>query len=197
MIRPFRSTPLDSPYEEDIEIIRAALAREPGSIDLLIDRLRCIPRILTALNIEISRPLNPHDIEDLSQDTLLKVLDKLEEFEGRAKLETWVYRFCYLELMNRVRRESRRAVVPLEIEPEFSIEPGYDTAMEIARVERLLSELGPPRSEIIQLRHFEDLTFEEIGQILEMPANTAKTHYHRGIARLRRLSELERGKGRS
>ena len=197
MIRPHRSPNSETSPVDDLEIIRRALAREPGAVDVLIERLRCIPRILAALNVEISRPLNAHDIEDLAQDTLLKVLDKLGEFEGRAKLETWVYRFCYLELMNRVRRESRRAVVPIEVEPEIHMEPGYDTAAEIGRIERLIEDLGTPRSEIIQLRHFEELTFEEIGRVLHMPANTAKTHYHRGLARLRQRAEAERGWGES
>ena len=182
----------DQNAEADLELVRAALERRPGAIDLLVDRLGCVRRILGALNVEMARPLNDHDIEDLTQDTLLKILDKIDDFEGRARLETWVYRFCYLELMNRIRRESRRAVVPIEVEPEVSMEPGYDVAAEVGRIERLIEELGPPRSHVIRLRHFEELPFLDIARILKIPANTARTHYHRGLALLRERVRTER-----
>lgn len=187
MIRSQPASVDPSQHARDLALVRAALAKSPDATEELIERLECVPRILAALNCERSEPLNTHDLEDLSQDTLLVILKKLPLFEGRARLETWVYRFCFLELMNRVRREARRSKSSLETEAEPA-EPGAHTQEfgALERVERCLDELGPPKSHVIQLRHFEDLSFEEIGRVLDMPANTTRTHYHRGLQWLRR-----------
>ncbi len=193
-----QAAPADpSQHRSDLALVQAALARQPRAIDRLIERLECVPRILAAINQELSSPLNPHDIEDLSQDTLIVIMKKLELFEGRARLETWVYRFCYLELMNRVRREARRSTQSIDAEPD---PPGPEQALpdtgQLERVEQCLEELGPPKSHVIQLRHFEEMTFGEIGQVLDMPANTAKTHYHRGLSWLRgRIRDVCGGRG--
>lgn len=173
-------------HRADFALAQAALAQRPSAVEELIERLECVPRILAALNHEMSSPLNAHDLEDLSQDTLLVVLNKLHLFQGRARLETWVYRFCYLELMNRVRRENRRNASSLEFETEApDLRPNASQPQSFERLEKCLEELGPPKSHVIQLRHFEDLTFDEIGRVLGVPANTAKTHYHRGLRWLR------------
>jgi DNA-directed RNA polymerase specialized sigma24 family protein len=50
---------------------------------------------------------------------------------------------------------------------------------------------------VIRLKHFEGRTFREIGEVLEIPANTAKTHYYRGLEWLRRrLRTLREGSER-
>ena len=86
----------------------AVLRGVPGSLDQLVGRMECVPRFLASLNGRLGRPLGTHDLADLAQDTLVVIWEKLETFEGRATLESWTYRFCYLELMNSVRRKGRR-----------------------------------------------------------------------------------------
>ena len=188
MIRPHPTQPGGSSqpeHHEDWTLVRSALDRQPGAIDVLIERLECVHRILAAMNHDRHRPLNQHDLEDLGQDTLMKVLGKLESFEGRARLETWVYRFCYLEFLNRVRREPRRSGLPIEVEPETRDTNQLENEAELGRIEACLERLGPPKSHVIQLRHFEDLTFAEIGQVLGIPGSTVRTHYQRGLDWLR------------
>ena len=49
-----------------------------------------------------------------------------------------------------------------------------------------LEELEPPLARIVQLKHFEDLTFEALAERLDISPNTAKTRYYRGLVRLER-----------
>ena len=52
-------------------------------------------------------------------------------------------------------------------------------------MQRVLGDLGPPAEEVIRLRHFSDLTFAAIARRLGLSPNTAKSHYYRGLVRLR------------
>ncbi len=151
--------------------------------------MQCVPSILAAQNARLGAPLTSDDLADVVQDTLTSIWRKLGEFEGRAALETWVYRFCFLELMNSVRRRRRR---PEPMHEEESVAERDDTGgaspaetADRELIHRVLDRLGPPASDVIRMKHFEELTFDEIGAELDVSPNTAKTQYYRGMVRLR------------
>ena len=58
-------------------------------------------------------------------------------------------------------------------------------AADFEGLEGALADLGPPAEGIVRLKHYEGLTFREIGSRLEISPNSAKTHYYRGIEWLR------------
>lgn len=176
-------------HRADRALTAAVLRGDAAALDELVARMECVPRFLAALNVRLGRPLGPHDLADLAQDTLIVIWEKLETFEGRATLESWTYRFCYLELMNFVRRKGRRARVaaaPLEVQDRADpgIEPGHSPS-DFEHVERCLADLPPDEEEVIRLKHFEGLVFVEIAARLGTSPNTVKTRYYRGMGRLR------------
>jgi RNA polymerase sigma-70 factor (ECF subfamily) len=190
-----RELPPDAPaaralaHQRDRALVRRVLDGERVARDELVERLRCAPRILRVLNSRAGRLLTDAELADLSQDVLLRIWEKLSEFEGRATLETWTYRFCWLESRNRFRRAVRRQEPRAGSAPgALSQLPAPEVALKIEfeALEISLAELGPPGAEVIRLKHFEGRTFREIGEVLEIPANTAKTHYYRGLEWLRR-----------
>jgi RNA polymerase sigma-70 factor (ECF subfamily) len=162
---------LRSPDEHlsDLELVRALRRGQPEAIAGFVRRMRCVPLGLAAQNARLGRPLNEHDIEDVSQEVL-----------------TWVYRFTSFELMNAVRRKrTRQRVAELESEP--AVVPPADKRtrlLEYEHLHRALTRLDPIEADVIRLKHFQELTFEEISARLEMPANTAKTKYYRGLEKL-------------
>ncbi len=159
----------------------------------LVRRLACLPRILEALSARLGRPLDEQELEDLGQETLVLAWRKLATFTGEARLETWSYGLARLELMNAIRRKRRRPDFqaesadhePADVEPAAA--PGHDREFLLAAVARL----DPGEGETVRLKHFEDLTFEEIAARLGITSSTAKTRYYRGLAR---LHERLRGK---
>ncbi len=144
--------------------------------------------MLTRQNARLGAPLTSDEVEDLVQDVLVVIWRKVELFEGRSTLETWVYRVCRLELMNGIRRKRRflESVEEAEHDPmvESDAIPGGGEAEGALRE---LERLGPPAADIIRMKHFEQLTFEAIGARLSISPNTAKTQYYRGLCRLRSL----------
>ncbi|MEM7205062.1 MAG: sigma-70 family RNA polymerase sigma factor [Planctomycetota bacterium] len=181
-------------FARDLALVRAARNGEERAILKLVERLRCIPRILTAQNAKFGFPLSEHDLADLVQDTAVVILGKLDLFAGRAPLEGWVYRVCCLEFMNGLRR-SRRQPVAVDHTTAPVVDERADVAREqVTQREQLLLALervGGAEAEAVALKHFEGLTFAEIGERLDVPTNTAKTRYYRGLSQLEQILSRE------
>ena len=92
----------------DLELVRAVRRGDAAALQRFIERMDCVPRILSVLNARSGRRLKDHDLRDVVQDTLMAVWRKLDRFEGRASLDTWAYRFCVQEMLAAVRRRRRQ-----------------------------------------------------------------------------------------
>lgn len=172
-------------HPDDSALVRAVLARDAQAFERLVERMACLPRILDGLNARLGRPLSDHDLADVAQDTLVLVWRKLESFNGSASLETWVFGMARFELMNAVRKIRRRRTSELP-EPDLREAPEQESihTLDHQIVQRELEALDGAEAAVIRMKHFDDLTFEQIGKHLSCSANTAKTRYYRGISRL-------------
>lgn len=170
-------------HADDLALVRAVAAGEPAALADFVERMRCVPAILASQNGRLGSPLGEEDLADVVQETLTVVWRKLDDFCGRSALETWVYRFCFLELMTGIRRRKKRPEPIPEGLERRGLAPA--TAADFELLHRGLARVGSPWADVIRLKHFGDLTFDEIGRRLSMPANTAKTQYYRGLERLR------------
>jgi len=175
-------------HAADLELVRRALEADARAEDELVARLGCVRRFASLVNRRCGRALAADELEDSVQETLFAVWRKLGTYEGRASLETWVYRFTYLELVGRVRRKLRGPARLEEVDVEVPGDPSaLARSIEYERLYRSLDTLGPPSADVIRLKHLEALTFEEISERLGISTNTAKTRYYRGMKLLRQL----------
>jgi RNA polymerase sigma-70 factor (ECF subfamily) len=185
--------------EDDLELVRGALARRGEAVQALAQRLTCVPRILAALNRRRGGVLGVHDLEDLAQDSLVRVWQKLDTYRGHVGLEFWVHRFCFLEFQNRLRGRGRfpsMTSVPTEPIQASGEDAGESAALddEMRRLEQGLSALDPDLECVVRAKALERKSFEQIGAELDIPPATAKSRYYRGLSELKRA--LERGGGR-
>lgn len=171
----------------DARLVRDALAGDRQAGERLAERLMCVPRVLGSINARRGGRLSSHDLEDLIGDCLLGIWRKLGSYHGEATLEGWLYRFCFLEFMNKARLLSRRPEVSRpELAQHESPEVALDRDLEREDLERTLLRLGPPDSDVVRLKHYDELTFEGIARALGITTKMAKTRYYRGIAWLQR-----------
>ena len=168
--------------------------------------MTCVPRLLRARNRRAGTPFTPEELEDLSQEALGALWRKLGRYDGSASLETWAFRFCELEFLHGLRAKGRGRLVLEETLEGTPLEPRSAGGVEPADHEHLFRSLEALDSEVavvVRLKHYEDLTFEVIGERLGCSANTAKTRYYRGLRKLKqalganssRKAEPERGTG--
>ena len=138
--------------------------------------------------------------KDVRQMALLKTYQGLDRFEGRARFSTWIYRV----VLNLCRDRARGAAVRTRVledsvkehDGDYVLEEtGFHVARdrEVARiVARAVLELPPTEREVVVLRHYHDLAFPAIAEILGSPVTTVKSRMTRGLTLLRaRLAALE------
>jgi RNA polymerase sigma factor (sigma-70 family) len=180
----------------DLALVRDVLEKRESAILVLAERLRCVPRILGALNARFGNPLGEHDLADVVQDTMLILLRKLGEFRGEVALEGWVFRICRFELMNAI-RQRRRLPLCEHLDDATSDEDAarrWRRALEREAIDRALERIGGAEAETLRLKHFEGLTFEEMAARVRASVPTMKARYYRAMNRFKSIVTSQRRK---
>lgn len=186
--RSHRNDPRD-----DRDLVRCAEAGDSEARECLGRRLGCIRRFLVTMDRRRGSSLTAEQLDDLTQDVTVEVLRVLSRFQGRARLETWIWQICRSRHLNRLRDLGRRpASATLVEDPESG--PSDRAEAEAEEVHGALVRLGPPEEDVLRLKAWEGLCFPEIAERLGMPLGTVKTAYYRGLKRLQHeLREDPRG----
>jgi RNA polymerase sigma-70 factor, ECF subfamily len=144
------------------------------------------------------------DACDVVQEVFLKIFRRIGSFRGDSKLRTWIYRIAVNEAHNHCRWNGRHRGQEVGLEgseetrgyrdtlPARDDSP-YDYVLGCEKhhlVETALAGLNPTFRSVVVLRDIEDLSYEEIAAILQLPLGTVKSRILRGRDALRR--ELER-----
>jgi RNA polymerase sigma-70 factor, ECF subfamily len=125
------------------------------------------------------------DVEDLHQDTWMRVVRNISAFDPSRRFSTWLFQIAVNLCRDRYRRATSES--PLEGEP-----PAAGSGMEGAEArldaQRLLDRLSPLQREVIVLRFYQDLSEAEAAEILACPQGTVKSRTHNALARLAALA---------
>jgi len=147
---------------------------------------------------------NEQIASEVTQDVFIALFRSLKNFRGDAKLSTWIYRVVINHCKNRRLYRRRRKMdrhEPLEGErdsdgdgPKRQLEghePSPEAALHQTDAERLirsaLEQLPEEQRAIVVMRDIEDLSYEEIGEILDLPRGTVKSRLHRARAQLAKI----------
>ena len=178
--------------QQDLELVRRVAAGEPAAKQVFAERLAIVCAFVRKRMAAGGRSVQAAAVEDVVQNTFVALLGKLDTFNGASRIETWACGFAFFELRKwteRSAQEQSRRTQDM-IEPDVEDSPPDDVHPQI---EQAVESLGRPTSEIIRLRHFEELAFPEISRRLDLPEATAKSCYYRGLIRLRNaLGSLKR-----
>ena len=154
---------------------------------------------------------DPSDAADTTQEVFLKVFRGMKHFHGESSLKTWIYRIALHEAANRRRWWFRHKSHETSIEPVGAGEfVGEDRLVDPhespfdnfahqevqAAVERGLHEVPEPYRTALILRDLEEMSYDEIAEVLQISLGTVKSRITRGREALRdRLSEYVRKVG--
>ena len=137
---------------------------------------------------------NAADAEDVVQETFLRAYRHLDRYEVRSSFATWVNRIaanCALDLL----RSRRRVAEPDELlfERLQSNEPGQDRLVLSAQIqehfERTLASLSAQERTAFEMRHFDGMSIEQIGEYLSLGESAAKNSVFRAVRKLRAALE--------
>jgi RNA polymerase sigma-70 factor (ECF subfamily) len=119
--------------------------------------------------------------EELAQDVFLAVLQGHSRYEPRSAFRSYLFGIAYNVLMAE-RRRSRHHVEPLDVDPPGEAAPDPDAGL---WVRRALAQLDPDDREILMLREYEQLSYQEIAGVCNTPLNTVRSRLFRARTALR------------
>lgn len=138
------------------------------------------------MNSRLGRPLSDDALEDLAQETLVEIWRRLDSYAGLASLMTWAYRFCQQVLWSRL-RSTRQRPRDLHIDAFSESVPERLNETDYEHVYRALEKVDSLGALAVQLKHFEQLTFEQLAPRMGVSTSSAKMHYQRALVRLREI----------
>ena len=172
---------------DDLALVARCRAGDTRAFEPIVERYQ---RVLYTVALRMLG--NTEEANDVAQNAFVKAFQKLDSFDPNRRFFSWIYRILVNECLN-VRRDQR----PLEpISPDLAESSGrspadlFENAERRRRVQAAILELPADYREVVVLRHFADLSYEQIGETLDLPAKTVKSRLH--TARTR-LAEMLRG----
>jgi len=184
----------------DEELVEACRAGESSAFDVLVarweDRIRgAAYRILGSED----------EARDVAQEAFLKAYRGLAGFKREARFSSWLYQIATNLCRDRLRRRKTRPQVSLEALQEAGGEtlaetrPGaHERLLErdlAETVKRAIHALPEEQRVVVILKEYQELTFLEIAQALDVPVSTVKTRLYRGLGQLRLRLENEGVRG--
>jgi RNA polymerase sigma-70 factor (ECF subfamily) len=125
--------------------------------------------------------------EETAQDVFVELHAKLSELEGEDHVVHWLRRVTVHRSIDRLRQRDRRheeVMDPAEL-PELAAEGPSGDPLLSRQIRQLVASLPVTQRTVIALRYQEDMSAEEIGEALSMPAATVKSHLRRTLQLLR------------
>lgn len=174
-------------HPDDLRLATLAAGGDRSAVDAVVARLRCVPKFAAVCHLELGSPLDPAALEDAVQDALATLWAKLSEFRGEASLDTWAFRITDFTLRNACRRARRRPVSLDATAEAGQPSPGLAAVDAAEQMQVAMGRLPPDEAVVLRLKHYEELTFDEIGKTLGISPNTAKTRYYRALTTMRGL----------
>ena len=125
------------------------------------------------------RLANPGRAEELAQECFLALLQNVKRYEPRASFRSYLYGIA-LHLVAAERRKAGREVVENEkLDARMSEGNAVDGSDAGIWVRKALGHLGTNEREILMLREYEQLSYDEIGSLLRVPVNTVRSRLFR------------------
>ncbi len=149
-----------------------------GDEGALRELLRRYERRLSSF---INRHTNGCDVEDLYQETWLRVVRQASRFDPAKRFSTWLYQIAVNLCRDRQRRLRPEEQPFLD---DVVASPDHDSADARLDAARLLARLPESQREVIILRLYHGLTEEEAATILDCPRGTVKSRMHSALVRL-------------
>lgn len=169
----------------DEALMRAVAAGDERALETLCGRYQ------RPLHQFLARYTGGRDVDDLYQETWLRVVRAATRFDPTRRFSTWLFQIAINLTRDWQRRPPPEPVDPMTLESTTAIAASPDAALD---AQRLLAALPEPQRAVVVLRYYHDLGEEQVAEILGCPRGTVKSRLHQALAR---LTALARGSGKA
>jgi RNA polymerase sigma-70 factor, ECF subfamily len=131
-----------------------------------------------------------NEAEDIVQNTFLGLHKNFRKLDTSKPIRAWLYKVARNNCLDYLKKKKALNFAELSEEqleiPEYveSMEEKVNSTLLTDKLKELLQELPIAVKEVMILKYFEDLTFEQISEQTGLPVNTVKSHFYRGKTKL-------------
>ncbi len=131
------------------------------------------------------------DAEDILQEVFIKAFRNIQGFDTNRSFNSWIYRIAHNEFINAIKKKGREplsffdpdTLFPHPVEPKQADDDLKDSELR-AMLDKCLDHLDPKYRESLVLYYFEDLSYQEIAEIIHIPVATVGVRLNRGKKQL-------------
>jgi RNA polymerase sigma-70 factor (ECF subfamily) len=176
---------------EDVRLMRLVAGGDTSAFEQLIERHQ------TLVAGTVARMLGSNsDVEDIAQQVFIRVWKSAGRYVARAKFTTWLLKITRNLVFNEMRRAKRHPHLPVQIDPEAEEIPLKDEATATpdatllqtelqAEIEKAIMLLPDTQRMALVLRRYEELSYEEIADVLDLSVPAVKSLLFRARTELR------------
>ncbi|HSR60871.1 MAG TPA: RNA polymerase sigma factor [Robiginitalea sp.] len=133
--------------------------------------------------------LDHEDADDVLQNTFIKVYRNIGQFKGDSKLYSWMYRIATNEALTFLKRNSRMQGLTDEalqdkMVSRLEADPYFDGDQAQLQLQRALAILPEKQRLVFNLKYFEEMTYEEMSEVLETSVGALKASYHLAVKKI-------------
>lgn len=154
---------------DDALWVSRCLQGDPSAFEVLVRRYQ---RVVHSVAYRLTG--SQEDAQDVAQNAFLRAYERLDTYDPERKFFSWMYRIAVNESLNY--RRSQKPHDP--IERALPIQSGDDPVARLEQTERIqtaLMSLSPDYRELIVLKYFGDLSYDEISHAVGIPEKTVKS----------------------
>ncbi len=180
--------PAEEVAADESHLIAAAKAGDRDAFHGIYERFR--DRIYNLISYTVR---DPQQVDDIFQTVFLKVFQGLTSFRGDSTFLTWIYQIALNECRNT--RRNKKSWIPMsEIlsgphEQDLTASPDvlHSNEHRKRQVQHAISNLKPKYREVVLLKYIEELSYEEVAEILRISPGTIASRLHRALKTLESL----------
>jgi len=156
--------------DEDKALVRQCRAGDRQAFEALVRRYQ-----KPVYNAALRLLHDPEDARDVAQTAFLKAYEHLADYEPGYKFYSWLYRIAINEALNVLSSRKPRGESADEADESAGPEQRAEGEQMSRAIELALQELKPELRTVIVLRHFMQLSYQDMGEILTLPEKTVKS----------------------
>jgi RNA polymerase sigma-70 factor (ECF subfamily) len=135
------------------------------------------------------------DADDITQETFIKVYERINQFREESGLFTWIYRIATNEALTFIKKKKRRAFLMSDSSQNLASTLNEDPLFDGDDIQRKLFDAVdklPARQKVVfNMKYFEEMKYEEIARVLDVSVGALKTSYHHAVRKITKYVTLD------
>ena len=136
------------------------------------------------------------DADDVTQNTFIKIFEKIEQFREQSQLFTWIYRIATNEALTFLKKNKVRSFISLSDKPHnlsdsLADDPLFDGDAIQQKLYQAIEKLPNKQKLVFNMKYFEELKYDEISAVLGTSVGALKTSYHHAVKKIEKYLDLK------